>query len=631
MQEQQFDQKKGFQKTDKGNKFQGPQPGQEFKGPQTGQSVKRSGFDFKGFFSLIRDVKPRFWQLWLGLGLGLVATIMQLMVPKLAQKLINQLGHNVDMTFVAGVVALFVLSAAVSAISGTTLGIFGENVVAKLRDFLWDKILRLPVGYFDDHKAGEISSRLVNDSTQVKDLLANTLPNMVTSLLQLVGAMLLMVLMDWKMTLLMFIVVPVVILIALPIGTRSRTIAIARQDELASFSGEANEVISETRLMKSSTAENVERESGHQKVDQLYHFGMKEAVYDSIAGPLMTMAMMGMVVGILAYGASRVAQGTMTMGTMFSFLMYLVQLIGPFTTLGQFFSSLAKASGSTTRIQDLMSVAEEDRTVGDTVDAHGQTLSVNDVNFAYDPGEPILHDVSFKAEPNTVIAFAGPSGGGKSTIFSLLERFYQPESGAIKIGATNIANVNLTNWRQQIGLVGQDAAVLAGTIRYNLTYGLDGEYSDEQLWDVLEMAYAKDFVKNMSTGLNTQIGERGVKLSGGQRQRIAIARAFLRDPQILMLDEATASLDAESEMMVQKALNKLMHNRTTLVIAHRLSTIVNADQIYFIENGTVSGHGTHDYLVEHHELYREYVENQFGGEKKDVTPENVTPGAPELA
>ncbi len=475
------------------------------------------------------------------------------------------------------------------------------------------------MSYFDDHKAGEVSSRLVNDSTQVKDLLANTLPTMVTSLLQLVGAMVLMVLMDWKMTLLMFIVVPVVILIALPIGTKSRNIAISRQDELASFNGEANEVIGETRLMKSSTAEAVERASGYQKIAQLYNFGKKEAIYDSIAGPLMTMAMMGMVVGILAYGAGRVAQGTMTMDTMFSFLMYLVQLIGPFTTLGQFFSAIAKASGSTERIQDLINATEEDQTTGETIDANGQVLRVDNVDFGYEPDKQILHEVSFKAEPNTVIAFAGPSGGGKSTIYSLLERFYEPDSGTIKIGDTNIADVNLTNWRQQIGLVSQDAAVLAGTIRYNLTYGLTGDYTDEQLWAVLALAYAKDFVAEMADGLNTQVGERGVKLSGGQRQRIAIARAFLRDPQILMLDEATASLDAASEMMVQKALTQLMHNRTTLVIAHRLSTIVNADQIYFIENGTVSGHGTHDYLVAHHKLYQEYVADQFGAEKKTTS------------
>lgn len=246
----------------------------------------------------------------------------------------------------------------------------------------------------------------------------------------------------------------------------------------------------------------------------------------------------------------------------------------------------------------------------------GQTLSIDHVDFAYDKDQPILQDVTFTAKPNSVVAFAGPSGGGKSTIFGLLERFYQPDKGHIKIGDINIQDVNMTNWRSQIGLVGQDATIMAGTIRYNLTYGLDGDFTDDQLWNVLEMAYAKYFVQDMPDGLDTQVGERGVKVSGGQRQRLAIARAFLRDPKILMLDEATASLDSESEIMVQKALEKLMHNRTTLVIAHRLSTIVDATQIYFIEHGKVSGHGTHQELVKNHPLYREYVENQFESVKQ---------------
>lgn len=217
-----------------------------------------------------------------------------------------------------------------------------------------------------------------------------------------------------------------------------------------------------------------------------------------------------------------------------------------------------------------------------------------------------------------MIAFAGPSGGGKSTIFSLLERFYEPDSGSITIGDTPVSSLKLADWRRQIGLVGQDAAIMSGTIRYNLTYGLSGSFSDDQLWTVLEMAYATDFVKAMPHQLDTEVGERGIKVSGGQRQRIAIARAFLWDPKILMLDEATASLDSESEMMVQRALDKLMVNRTTLVIAHRLSTITDANEIYFIEDGRVSGHGTHQQLVATHPLYREYVQNQLSTEKRPV-------------
>lgn len=226
--------------------------------------------------------------------------------------------------------------------------------------------------------------------------------------------------------------------------------------------------------------------------------------------------------------------------------------------------------------------------------------------------------MSFEAAPNSVIAFAGPSGGGKSTIFSLLERFYEPDSGSITIGDTPVSSLKLADWRRQIGLVGQDAAIMSGTIRYNLTYGLSGSFSDDQLWTVLEMAYATDFVKAMPHQLDTEVGERGIKVSGGQHQRIAIARAFLRDPKILMLDEATASLDSESEMMVQRALDKLMVNRTTLVIAHRLSTITDANEIYFIEDGRVSGHGTHQQLVATHPLYREYVQNQLSTEKRPV-------------
>lgn len=572
----------------------------------------KMNFKTKDFLQLITQIKPHYWQLSGGLILGLIATAMQLAVPHFAKDLINELGKHVNLELVLTVIALFVASALISAVSGAILGFFGEDVVYKLRARLWQKLLTLPVPYFDKTKSGEITSRLVNDSTQVKDLLANSMPKMVTSLLQLFGALALMLVMDWKMTVLMFIAVPVVVLAILPVANRAHKIAHARQDTLAAFNGEASEILSEVRLVKSSNAENAELNSGNRRIHKLYQIGLKEAIYDSVAGPLMTMVMMGMIVGMLGYGATRVAQGTMNMGTLFSFLMYLVQMIGPFVVLGQFFSETAKASGSTTRLQELLQLPEEDQTSGKTQNVVGQTLSMQNVCFSYEQNRQILNAVSFTAHPNTVVAFAGPSGGGKSTIFSLLERFYTPDSGEIKIDDTNIATVNLTDWRQQIGLVGQDAAIMAGTIRYNLTYGLNGTYADERLWQVLEMAYAKDFVAQMPQGLDTQVGERGVRVSGGQRQRLAIARAFLRDPKILMLDEATASLDSESEMMVQKALEKLMRNRTTLVIAHRLSTIVDADEIYFIEKGRVSGHGTHQELVAKHALYREYVSNQFG-------------------
>ncbi|MBJ7621235.1 ABC transporter ATP-binding protein [Weissella confusa] len=582
-----------------------------------GQSVETEAFqrpakfDMKAFMRLIRQTKPAYWQLGLGLGLGVIATGIQLAVPHFAGDLINGFGKSIDKTLLVSVIGMFILSAVISALSGTVLGIFGENVVRRLRNTLWDKLIRLRVAYFDETKAGEMTSRLINDSTQIKDLLANSFPRMITSLLTVVGALTLMVLKDWRMTAIMALAIPLVMLVMLPVMRQSHKVGRDRQNSLADFNGAAGETLSEIRLVKSSNAEPFETEKGHTTIQSLYKIGLREAVYDSVAGPLMTAVMMGLFVGVLAYGAHRVSQGTMTMGTMFSFLMYLFQLLGPSATLGQFFSDLAKASGSTERVQALLAEPEEDLTSGVDVDVEGQTLAMSHVDFAYDDSKKILSDVSFEAQPNTVVAFAGPSGGGKSTIFSLLERYYTPTAGEIMIGNHDVSDVNLANWREQIGFVSQDSAIMAGTIRHNLTYGLTGEYSDDDLWRVLGLAFAEKFVRDMPAGLDTEVGERGVKVSGGQRQRLAIARAFLRDPKILMLDEATASLDSESEAMVQKALESLMKGRTTLVIAHRLSTIVDADKIYFIEQGTVSGAGTHKELVANHELYREYVDTQF--------------------
>lgn len=560
---------------------------------------------------MIRQTKPKYWQLWVGLTLGLIATGAQLAVPKFAQSLINGLGHAMNQPLLIGVIVLFVVSAAVSAISGALLGFFGENVVARLRSNLWQKLVRLRVSYFDNVKTGEMTSRLVNDTMQIKDLLANSFPQMVTSLFQLVGALVIMLLMDWRMTAIMFSAVPLMMLVMWPIMRQSGKIGHQRQDAMAAFSGETDETLSEIRLVKSSNAESYETQTGTEQIQDLYRIGLREAIYDAIASPVMTATMLAVFVGVLAYAAVRVSAGTMSMGTMFSFMMYLFQIIGPAGTLARFFTDLSKANGSTERVRDLLSEPEEALSEGTPQSVSDATLAMEHVDFAYEDGQPILHDVNFEAKPNTVVAFAGPSGGGKSTIFGLLERYYQPQNGQVTLGGADVRDFNLSDWRSQIGYVSQDSAIMAGTIRHNLTYGADRNFTDDELWHVLKLASADGFVAKMTDGLDTQVGERGVKVSGGQRQRLAIARAFLRDPKILLLDEATASLDSESEAMVQQALTELMKGRTTLIIAHRLSTIVDADNIYFIEDGHVSGHGTHHELMESLPLYRDYVRIQF--------------------
>lgn len=573
----------------------------------------KTKFSFKEFLGLIKMTEPNYLLLGIGMIFLVISSSIQVYVPKLASSLVNNFQKGVYYSLLGKVVGLFIFSALVSALGGTILGIFGENVIQNMRKRLWNKLTILKVSYFDSVKAGEISSRVVNDTNQVKQLLAVTFPQTVASVITVIGTVYMMIKMDWHMSLAMVIAVPVVILCMIPVMAFGSKVSHIRQDAMSQFNGLATETLSEIRLVKTSNAESQAQVRAANEVDRLFNVGKKEAIFDASMQPIMMMVFMSMVFGLLAYGMHRIAIGVMTIGTLMSFLMYLFNLIGAMPIIATLFSEVAKAAGSTRRVQELLSREPEDFESGQDIDLSEKTLSVKNVKFSYEdaPEEPILTDISFTAQPNQVIAFAGPSGGGKSTIFSLIERFYEPTEGQIKFGDIDIKDIKLSDYRRQIGFVSQDSAIMAGTIRDNLTYGLAENFSDEQLWDVLELAYARKFVEEMPDKLNTEVGERGVKISGGQRQRIAIARAFLRNPKILMLDEATASLDSESEMKVQEALSNLMKGRTTLVIAHRLSTIVDADSIYFVEKGKVTGSGKHDELVSKHKTYAKYVSEQF--------------------
>ena len=573
----------------------------------------KTKFSFKEFLGLIKMTEPNYLLLGIGMIFLVISSSIQVYVPKLASSLVNNFQKGVDYSLLGKVVGLFIFSALVSALGGTILGIFGENVIQNMRKRLWNKLTILKVSYFDSVKAGEISSRVVNDTNQVKQLLAVTFPQTIASVITVIGTVYMMIKMDWHMSLAMVIAVPVVILCMIPVMAFGSKVSHIRQDAMSQFNGLATETLSEIRLVKTSNAESQAQVRAANEVDRLFNVGKKEAIFDASMQPIMMMVFMSMVFGLLAYGMHRIAIGVMTIGTLMSFLMYLFNLIGAMPIIATLFSEVAKAAGSTRRVQELLSREPEDFESGQDIDLSEKTLSVKNVKFSYEdaPEEPILTDISFTAQPNQVIAFAGPSGGGKSTIFSLIERFYEPTEGQIKFGDIDIKDIKLSDYSRQIGFVSQDSAIMVGTIRDNLTYGLAENFSDEQLWDVLELAYARKFVEEMPDKLNTEVGERGVKISGGQRQRIAIARAFLRNPKILMLDEATASLDSESEMKVQEALSNLMKGRTTLVIAHRLSTIVDADSIYFVEKGKVTGSGKHDELVSKHKTYAKYVSEQF--------------------
>lgn len=574
---------------------------------------------FKDIISLsmlLKKVNPKYRLLTIGLVFGILGTISQLIVPKIIQIIVNQISTGIQPVMLIMIITSFILSIIFSSVSSISLSFFGEDVIAKLRNFFWNKIIKLPISYFDNIKSGELNSRLVNDTSQIKELVAGAFPELINSLLQFFGAIMIMFIMDWKMTAIMLATIPLIMVTVLPFMKKSSHIGLQRQDKLSEFSGISNETIQEIRLVKSSNAEPYESKNGYQLIISLYKTGLKESIYDSIVGPIVSAFMLAVIVGILAYAAIRVMNGTMTIGTMVSFLMYLFQIIAPITSITDFFTVFSKTVGSTKRICEVLEEPEEISISGkrmkNNYNVDNSILKMSNIGFSYENQKPVLKNINITATPNKTIAFIGPSGSGKTTIFNLFERFYEPTEGIITIGGQNIKDLDIHEWRSKIGFVSQESSIMSGTIRHNLVYGLDThKFSDAKLWQVLKLAYADNFVKEMEHGLDSEIGANGIKLSGGERQRISIAHAFLRNPKILMLDEATASLDSESEFMVQQALHSLMQRRTTLVIAHRLSTIIDADVIYFINHGEVIDSGSHKELLKRLPIYKEYVHRQF--------------------
>lgn len=562
--------------------------------------------------TLIYSVTKRKGLFVIGLLLSLFSSVATLIVPQLTKNLIDtsQLA-KIDRKLLLVLLGAFLLQLLFGTLSGFILRFVGESTVKALREKLWDHLLVLPVSYYDEHKSGETTSRLLNDTNVVTNLVAQQFPGTISGLLQLIGALVILFLMDWQMAAMIFIGVPVLVLLMLPIGKIMAKLGRQLQKATANFSGDVTEKLGEIRLIKASNGENFEKNRGQEHLNKIFQISIKDAKVSAFLQPIMMTAMLGMFVGLLGYGAIRVKAGTLSSGSLVAFLLYLVNVISPVATFAMLFAQVQRAMGATERLDQILNEKKEVQDTGVDISVKGLEISAENIYFSYEKEQEVLTNVSFTASPNKIIAFVGPSGSGKSTIFSLLEGFYEPDKGKIKVGEYDLKDIKLTTWRKQIGFVSQDSGVLAGTIKDNLNYGLEYPLPEERLWEGLNMAFAKDFVQNFPEQLETQIGERGVKLSGGQRQRLAIARAFLRDPEVLMLDEATASLDSKSEEQVQKALDQLMKGRTTFVIAHRLSTIVHADCIYFVEDGHITGSGTHQELLKTHLLYQEYVKEQI--------------------
>ncbi|MDQ0494880.1 ABC transporter ATP-binding protein [Paenibacillus brasilensis] len=564
------------------------------------------------FIKLIASAHPPKAILIIAMILTLVQTVAGLIVPLMTKGLIDGLTFSsLNRMVIFGLLGAFVLQAVASAVSIYMLNFAGHKIVANLRKRLWHKILSLPIPYFDRNRSGDTMSRVTNDTSLIMNLITEYLVNLISNVIAIIGGIALLFYLDWVMTLIILTIVPLTALILFPVGRKMYRISKKQQDEMADLTSVLSQVIGEIRLVKAYGTESREAKAGEDRIYRMFRFGLQESRILALVGPISTFLLTAVLVIILGVGGVRVASGMLTAGDLVAFILLLFQVITPMAQFTTLYSRLQKVVGATERIQSILDHEEEPLELKLEAAKESRDIVLHDVAFSYTEGEEVLHNANLVIPANRTTAFVGPSGSGKSTLFSLLERFYVPNTGEICYGDDPISSYTLSSWRSKIGYVSQESSMMSGTVRDNITYGLGREADLEEVRQAARMAYADTFIMDLPQGYDTEVGERGMKLSGGQRQRIAIARALLRSPDILMLDEATSSLDSSSEHEVQKALANLMEGRTTIVIAHRLSTVVHSDQIIVLDKGKVTGAGTHAELIESHQVYRELAQKQF--------------------
>lgn len=565
---------------------------------------------------LIKITKPPIWALIVGLILSLFGTISGLIIPLIVKQVIENMSSNIYTKFILPsviIVALWILS---SILSVYLLQYVGIKVVKDLRTKLWHKLLNLPVKYYDMEHSGELISRVINDTTVLKELLSFKIVDFITGIITIIGSTVILFLIDVPMTLVLILGIPLVALVVVPIGSKLYKIAVNEQEEMASLTSLLSQTLSEIRLIKAYGSEDVEFYKGENNFKNLFKYGMKTAKIESILTPLIMCFAMLIFIFVISFGAYRVSVGAVSSGDLIAFLLYLFQFVAPVATVGSFFSSVQKTKGATERLHNILMEDEEDLDNGEEI-LNIEKISFKDVNYSYE-NKHVLKGISFDAKKGETIAIVGPSGVGKSTIFALMEQFLKPDSGSILANDCSLDKYSIRSWRNKISYVQQDSPLLMGSIKENMIYGIEKDISFEELKNAAILAGAYDFIEELPQKFDTIIGERGRNLSGGQKQRIAVARAILRNPDILLFDEATASLDTKSEKIIQESVNKVKNGKIVFVIAHRLSTVVDSDKILVMQDGKITGCGAHQELLSSHEFYNNLVNQQFVENKESV-------------
>lgn len=580
--------------------------------------LNKSGM--RKLIGIFRFVLPHRGMFILGLvALGLSSGTL-LAFPYFAGKLLDVAQGKTDFILTSinqialALIVILVIQGIFSFIRVYTFTFVSERTVADLREHIYAKIVWLPLSFYDSRRIGELLSRITSDVGTLYDTFTFTLAELLRQVLILAIGIPVIFFLYPKLTIFMLLTFPLLVVAALFFGKFIRKLSKKTQDQLASSNVIVEETLQSIAVVKSFTNELFEVLRYKKSLNEVVKTAIHASRYRGAFISFTIVALFGGIVAVSWYGAYLVQSKEAEVGELFSFVIYTAFIGGSIAGLGDIYSQIQRSIGASERILEILNQSDEQTESLGSIKLKGD-IEFKNVSFSYPTRNDfeVLKDISFKIKPGEKIALVGPSGSGKSTIINLLMRFYPVGSGDILVDQSNNQSYNLSDYRSNIGIVPQEVILFGGTICENISYGRPGA-SIEEIIDAAKKANALEFIESFPEKIETLVGDRGIKLSGGQRQRIAIARAILKNPVILILDEATSSLDAISENLVQEALEKLMENRTTLVIAHRLSTIRKVDRILVIKDGQIAESGSHDDLIKLHDgLYNNLLKLQFEG------------------